>query len=611
MAKKKDGKKGIGRRDFLKTGALVVGTGAVASTGILSMGVKPAEAADKKAPSPWRNCNVNMDRVKPIGPIKEPKKYDYKTDVLVIGFGVGGTMAALQAVKQGAKIVVFEKLPRDKWDEHCGVHVLGGLGGEEWGRITGKGWNPAIDVEAAAYEIWAAQDYQADFNLIKKQVEEWPAPIEALRSIGLKFLPVDLGDSFVGRMKIEYPAIRYTNVGNDVQDFTPMDPWVYKYHACELAIERWLLDSGKAKLIYGADDTRLIANKAGRVVGAKTMVDCKPVYVNAKTTVIATGGYGANYDMIKYYGWLDVVCGCHVGSDSNDGHGIRMGQGLGADLSCMPSGAVADGGPDTLEVGRPWTFRNNYFYKDKTVSGYTEASIQLARQPALRVNLMGLRFMDENETWKAKNLCASEQPGKVYFTIFDGDIDGFIDFTKKSRYGMCENMITPDFRVFFEDEDIRPLWHWRDSLEWCKKNLKNVFEANSIEELAKKAGINPKNFVEQVKRYNEFCRAGVDKEFGKHKSFLYPVEKPPFIAIKTKPSFLWSTVSGLRINTKWQIVKPNGEPIPGLYGGSNDVGGFCKPYGYGNENEFQPATTAVINGSIGGRNAALEALGKA
>lgn len=613
MSKKKNSNttNGIGRRDFLKTGALVVGTGAVASTGILGIGAKQAEAAEKKASSPWKNCDVDMNNVKPVKPISEPKKYDYKTDVMIIGFGVGGSMAALSAAKEGANIVVFEKLPRDKWDEHCGVQVLGGLGGEEWGKLTKRGWDPDKDTDAAAYEIWAAQDYEADYRLIHKQVEEWPQPIELLRSIGCKFLPVDLGDSFVGRMKIQYPAIRYTNTGDELQDFTPMDPWVNKYHVCEVTIERFLKDSGKAELIYGADDTRLIADASGRVVGAKATVNGKDVFVKAKTTVIATGGYGANYDMVKYYGWIDVTCGCHVGSESNDGLGIRLGQGMGGDTMCLPSGAVADGGPDTLAAGRPWTFRNDHFYKDKTVSGYTEAGIQLARQPSLKVNEAGLRFMDENETWKAKNLCCSEQPNKNYFTIFDGDIEGFINFVKGSRYGMCENMITPSFRIFYEDDDIRPLWKWEDSLKWCKENLHNIFEDNTLEGLAKKAGINPKPFVEQVKRYNEYCHAGVDKEFSKHKSFLYPIEKPPFVAVKTKPSFLWATTGGLRVNPQWQVIKTNGDPIPGLYGGSGDVGGFCKPYGYGNENEFQPAATAAISGSIGGRNAAREALGKA
>jgi hypothetical protein len=519
-------------------------------------------------------------------------------------------MAALTAVNHGAKIVVLERLTRDKWDEHCGVQVLGGLGGEEWGRLTKRGWSDK-DVDEAAYEIWAAQDYQADYHLIRKQVEEWPTPIETLRSLGLKFLPVDLGDSFVGRMKIKYPAIRYTNVGDELQDFTPMDPWINKYHVCEVTIERFLKKSGKAELLYGANNTRLITDSSGRVVGAKTTIGGKNVNVKAVATIIATGGYGANYDMIKHYGWVGDLCGCHVGSWSNDGAGIRMGQGLGADTMCLPGGAVADGGPDTVAKGLPWTFRNTKFYGDKSVSGYGEAAIQLGRQPVLKVNETGLRFMDENETWKAKNLAASVQPNMYYFTIYDADIEGTINFIKGSRYGMCENLLTPSFRIFFEDEDIRPLWNWKDSLEWCKKTTGNVTEANSIEELAVKAGINKAAFVAQVERYNQFCEKGVDEEFGKHKSFLFPIKKAPFMALKTKPSFLWATQGGLRVNTKWQVIKANGDVIPGLYGGSSDVGGFCKPFGYGNENEFQPASTAVISGSISGRNAAAEALGKA
>ena len=250
---------------------------AVAASGVLAVVRRPTPP--RRGVHPRKNCDINLKNVKPIAHLRAPSTTTV-TDVLVMG-SASADHGGL-ARSQGARIVVFEKLTRDKWDEHCGVQVLGGLGGEEWGKITKRGWNPAKDVDAAAYEIWAAQDYQADYRLIRKQVEEWPTPIEMLRSIGCKFFPVDLGDSFVGRMKINYPAIRYTNVGNELQDFTPMDPWINKYHVCEVAIERFLKNSGKAELIYGADNTRLITNAAGRVVGAAT-VKGNDVFVKAKS----------------------------------------------------------------------------------------------------------------------------------------------------------------------------------------------------------------------------------------------------------------------------------------------------------------------------------------
>jgi hypothetical protein len=133
-----------------------------------------------------------------------------------------------------------------------------------------------------------------------------------------------------------------------------------------------------------------------------------------------------------------------------------MAQGVGSGLTCVPSVGVADGGIDMLALGRPWNYRQDTHFKDQTVSAYTTAVIQLARQPSLKVNMSGKRFMDENGTWKKKTMAAYVQPDHSFFVIFDADIDGFIKFIKGSRYGMCENMITPDFRIYFSDEDIRP-----------------------------------------------------------------------------------------------------------------------------------------------------------
>ncbi len=613
MTKKDETRAGMGRRDFLRKGAAVIGTGAVASTGVLGGGDKLAEASKKgkKASSNRKKSNeVDMANVDPIGPVSAPAKYDFETDVLIIGWGVGGTMAALAATKVGAKVIALEKNTVEKWPEHAGVQVLAGTGGREWAEFKKRKWD-AEDVKACAKEMWAMGDYACDYSILVRQLEEFQNCLDLLHSIGLKLQPVDLSESF-DEPGQKYSSLTFTPVNTDLQDFTIMDPWVNKYLGCECTIERALTSNGSAQVFYNAPVTNLVQDSTGRVVGARATIDGKVTYVKAKATIIATGGYGANLDMCKHYGWITDFCGCHVGAASNEGDGIRMGQGVGAGLSCIPGCGVADGGVDMLELDKPWTYRQSGFCKDgKTVSGYTTAVIQLARQPVLKVNGSGKRYMDENGTWKKKTFASYTQPNHKYFTIYDADIEGCIDFIKKSRYGMCENMITPDFRIYIGDEDIRPLWRWQDSLEEGKK-LGTIFTANSIEELADKIGVNKKNLVETVANYNRYCETGVDEEFEKHKSFLFPVKKTPFMAIRSKASFLWVTQGGLRINDKWQVLLADGSnEIPGLYAGSSDAGGMMKPYNFGMENYFQQAASAVINGKIAGTNAALEALGKA
>ncbi len=601
---------GTSRRSFLKTGAVVLGAAGALAAGV-GGGAGIAEAASRgsqgKAGGRKEGKQVNLDRVKPIPPVKAPARWDYETDVLIIGWGVGGTMAGLTAVKQGAKVIALEKSTKEQWPLHCGVHILAGTGGKDWAEFRKKKWD-ADDVKAAADEMWEMNDYECDYRIIKRQLEEFQNCLDLLKSIGVKFQPVDLSESFDEKGQ-KYSSLQWTCVGNDLQDFTPMDPWVNKYHAVETNIERFVTKKG-ARIFYNAPVTNLVQDPSGRVIGARASIDGKTKYVKAKATVIATGGYGANWDMCKHYGWITDFCGCHVGSPLNEGDGIRMAQGAGSGLSCVPGIGCADGGVDMTSLGRPWTFRQEGFFKDQTVSAYTTAVIQLARQPILKVNGAGKRFMDENGTWKKKTMAAYSQPLHNFFVIYDANIEECIKYIKGSRYGMCENLITPDFRIFFNDDDIRPLWKWQDSLEECKK-FGTILTANTLEELATKMGVNKENFLKTVKEYNSYCDAGVDTEFGKHKSFLFPIKKAPFIAIKAKPAFLWVTQGGIRIDEKWRVLVEDGhKPIPGLYAGSSDAGGMMKPYNFGMENYFQQASAAVINGKVAGENAAREALGK-
>ncbi len=601
---------GASRRSFLKTGVITLGAvGALATVG-MSGGASVAEAAAGKASKAagGKGKGVDMSRVNPIPPVKAPAKWDYETDVLIIGWGVGGTMAGLAATKAGAKVIVLEKNTKEKWPEHAGVHSIIGTGGREWAAVKKRTWGPE-DVKPAADEMWAMNDFACDYKILVRQLEEWQNCLDLLHSLDLKFQPVDLGESF-DEPGQKYSSVMWTSVNTDLQDFTPMDPWVNKYLGVECTIERALLKNGSTRIFYNSPVNNLVQDASGRVVGAKATMNGKVKYVKARATIIATGGFGANYDMCKHYTYITDFCGCHVGAHSNEGDGIRMAQGAGSGLTCIPSVGVADGGVDMIGLGKPWTYRQDTFYKDQTVSAYATAVIQLARQPSLKVNMSGKRFMDENGTWKKKTMAAYAQPDHNFFVVFDGDIEGFINFIKGSRYGMCENMITPDFRVYFSDDDIRPLWKWQDSLAEGKR-LGTIITADTIEELAGKMGVNKKNFMKTVKDYNGYCEKGVDEEFGKHKSFLYPIRKGPFMAVKAKAAFLWVTQGGIRVDEKWRALKADGaSEIPGLYVGSADAGGMMKPYNFGMENYFQQAASAIISGKIAGTNAALEALGK-
>ena len=73
-----------------------------------------------------------------------------------------------------------------------------------------------------------------------------------------------------------------------------------------------------------------------------------------------------------------------------------------------------------------------------------------------------------------------------------------------------------------------------------------VFKADTIEELAEKAGIDPAALKETVDRYNSFSESGVDEDFGKDGSLIEKIGEGPYYAVKMA-SYSYNTVAGLDI----------------------------------------------------------------
>ena len=97
-----------------------------------------------------------------------------------------------------------------------------------------------------------------------------------------------------------------------------------------------------------------------------------------------------------------------------------------------------------------------------------------------------------------------------------------------------------------------------------------VYKAGSIEELAEKMGLDGTVLAETVKNYNSYCETGVDEEFGKDAKYLVPVTGETYYGI-VGSSYCYSTCGGLDINTKFQVLKADGEtPIEGLYAVGTD-----------------------------------------
>jgi succinate dehydrogenase/fumarate reductase flavoprotein subunit len=266
----------------------------------------------------------------------------------------------------------------------------------------------------------------------------------------------------------------------------------------------------------------------------------KPVFVKARKGVILTcGGFENNQEMIRNY--LPGVPYCYTsGSPYNEGDGIAMAMSVGADLWHM----------------------NNY------------------AGPS-----MALKVPEVRTTFSMQALHYSKQPpGGMIVVGPDGR--RFADEKFKTRHGKvpvngrwlplatpCPMWLIVD-RVHFSAGplyDSHPSHGWTqivEKYEWSADNSKElaqgwIVEADSIGALATKIGLDPATLEATIGRWNGFCEAKCDAEFGRT-LMMAPIAQGPFYAVEMSPSML-NTQGGPRRNEKAQIVRPDGTPIPRLF----------------------------------------------
>ena len=154
-------------------------------------------------------------------------------------------------------------------------------------------------------------------------------------------------------------------------------------------------------------------------------------------------------------------------------------------------------------------------------------------------------------------------------------------------------MWTPSCGVMIMDEaikrhyvkhgiDVRSMVLNRENAEGFDEDLQvaiesgnpYVYKADTLEELAEKAGVNVKAFLKTVDTYNYYCETH-DAQFGKRESYLKPIVKAPFYATKFFPG-AYGTLGGIKVNHYMEVITPDFQPIPGLYAAGTDT---CTIYG--------------------------------
>ena len=247
----------------------------------------------------------------------------------------------------------------------------------------------------------------------------------------------------------------------------------------------------------------------------------------SKATILATGGFSGNPEMLRQYDSMWDFPEGHIPTTNAYGHtgdGIVMAQSLGAATKLMDQ-----------EMLFPFAdFKN---WSTETIVGDTGG--------CLFVNESGERFV--NEVGSRFDICRAlfKQPEGKGFIISDADNCKIVD-------GINQGGVTEEFLL----------------------ERGQLFKADTLEELAELAGIEPAALTASVEKYNACVKAGVDEEFGRTVfSAAAAVDTPPFYASpRTWAAHI--TTGGLVIDTDYCVLDETGARIEGLYAAGEVVCGL-------------------------------------
>ena len=445
---------------------------------------------------------------------------DYTTQICIVGAGPTGLAAAVQAAEDGADVLVIDKAAAVGGAANMGMGPLG------IGTKYQKRDMQDITVEKAFDMIMTYTHYMVDARVVKRYFEQSAETIEWLEDMGVEF---EGAFKYFPQAEPTWHIVK-TDQGIGPRAASFMNKALYA-HAQELGVE-FLLETPAKKLI----------KEDGAVTGViATTKDGKDITIEAKAVIVCTGGAGGNPEFIKKEtGWDFGKNMFNFAIPGIVGDGLTM---------------MWEAGVDKLPV------RIEQAANFEGIDELPQAIPNVMLQPNLLVNSHGKRFMNEDYMQNATFLsnAVGQQKDAVGFSVVDSSIVKYY-----IRNGVDNvSLVRPDPDVSGFMDGIK---------QAQETGNEGIIVADTLEELAEKAGIDVDNFLDTVDEYNDYCDS-VDEEFFKQKRYLRPITKAPFYCAKVRPGG-YGTVGGVRINENCECCDSEFEPIPGLYSAGADACNF-------------------------------------
>jgi len=496
--------------------------------------IEAATAALKQAglePSDLVSKNTSTTKAKDI---------EETVDVVVVGAGGAGMTAAITATDAGKKVIVVESQPiaggnsvrstggmnaaktpyqdknefaeaagvektlataAEKYADNATITALAATVKEQWDAYQANPQGYFDSVELMELDTLIGGKGKNNPELVKTLAENSAAAIEWLASIGAEVKNVGaFGGASVKRIH------RPVNADGKV---TAVGAYIVPI------LEKNLQDRN-VQFLFDTTANEIIM-KDGKAVGIKaTGKDGNKVTINAKSVVIATGGFGANAEMVEKYK-PELKGFATTNAEGAQGQGIEMATAVGA---------------ATVDMDQIQIHPTVHIEEDGNAHLITEG---LRGDGAILVNAEGKRFYDEVSTRDKVSAAIIAQPEKSAWLV--------VDQSMVDKSAVIAGYIKSGYTV----------------------------TGATYEELAKAMGVDETTFVSTMNTWNQAVEAKSDAEFNRT-SFANPLTAAPYYAIKITPA-VHHTMGGIVINPKAEVLNEKGEAISGLFAAGEVTGG--------------------------------------
>ena len=471
-----------------------------------------------------------------VTPVQNIETWDREVDYLVVGFGLAGAAAAVEAhdIAPDAEILVLEKMPESLAGGNSIASGQTFLVPAQEAVPTLKTYlyncnlpNPIPD----EYLTWLCQGFADQLPWVQAVAESVDYEAGYVGGGELKWgsMVVEF-DSFEGST-FDGCSAHLRKIGST---FENGGVWRCFDLACQARDIEVAYETPAVSLIQDPFTKEVFGVIARQADGTEIAIKSR------KGTLLACGGYENNLTMQRDFHGMDMVY--TAGTPGNTGDGIKMLMEAGAQIWHMKNQTQSGGFWLGIKVPEyESTFMRNF---------------SMAGNSWIEIDAQGERFYNEAYGYHRQHMKYMEY-GRYVDLPHERALPVDLIFDEKTRAA----------------GSIASQWlSWPTTTEgymWTSDNLAEIekgwiIKADTIEELAEKLGRDAATLQATIDAWNAACDAGVDEAFGRDPEKMDKIDTAPYYAVSITPTLV-ATTGGAKRDTAGRVLDWNDEPIPGLY----------------------------------------------